>query len=238
MSSTIALIFIGVSVLFILGIKFLSSPKTARVGNLIAAGGMFVALLALHKSDGQSVWAQGWPFNYTLIAIGIVVGLVMGAIGAYSVKMTAMPQMVALFNGLGGGAAALVASLEFTNPHTDKFQLGGMVLTVTGPHEPSAFIAVCMLFATLIGSLSFSGSIIAYLKLQGKFEKPHTFPGQNLLNGLILLVILSLCGWLTFHAIGGGAVAAFIVLFALALFSVSPWSCPSAGPTCPWSSRC
>jgi len=218
MSSTIALIFIGVSVLFILGIKFLSSPKTARVGNLIAAGGMFVALLALHKSDGQSVWAQGWPFNYTLIAIGIVVGLVMGAIGAYSVKMTAMPQMVALFNGLGGGAAALVASLEFTNPHTDKFQLGGMVLTVTGPHEPSAFIAVCMLFATLIGSLSFSGSIIAYLKLQGKFEKPHTFPGQNLLNGLILLVILSLCGWLTFHAIGGGAVAAFIVLFALALF--------------------
>ena len=54
-----------------------------------------------------------------------------------------------------------------------------------------------MLFATLIGSLSFSGSIIAYLKLEGKFEKPHTFPGQNILNGLILLVILGLCGWLT-----------------------------------------
>lgn len=218
MSSTIALIFIGVSVLFIIGIKFLSSPKTARVGNLIAAGGMFVALLALHKSDGQSVWAQGWPFNYTLIAIGLVVGLVIGAIGAYSVKMTAMPQMVALFNGLGGGAAALVASLEFTNPHTSTLQLGGIAVSLTGAGEPSKFMAVCMLFATLIGSLSFSGSIIAYLKLQGKFEKPHTFPGQNLLNGAILLVILSLCGWLTCHAIGGGAVAAFIVLFALALF--------------------
>ena len=70
-----------------------------------------------------------------------------------------------------------------------------------------------MLFATLIGSLSFSGSIIAYLKLEGKFEKPHTFPGQNFLNGLILLVILGLCGWLTFNATGGNAIIAFIVMF-------------------------
>jgi len=218
MSSTIALIFIGVAVLFIIGIKFLSSPKTARAGNLIAAGGMLVALLALHKSDGHSVWGQGWPFNYTLIAAGIVVGLVVGAIGAYSVKMTAMPQMVALFNGLGGGAAALVASLEFTQPHAEKLQLGGLVVSWTGPSQTAPFLALCMLFATLIGSLSFSGSVIAYLKLQGKFEKPHTFPGQNVLNGLILLVILGLCGWLTYHAGGGGAAAAFIVLFALALF--------------------
>ncbi len=75
-----------------------------------------------------------------------------------------------------------------------------------------------MLFATLIGSLSFSGSIIAYLKLEGKFEKPHTFPGQNFLNGLILLVILGLCGWLTFNATGGNAITAFIVMFSLALF--------------------
>jgi H+-translocating NAD(P) transhydrogenase subunit beta len=75
-----------------------------------------------------------------------------------------------------------------------------------------------MLFATLIGSLSFSGSIIAYLKLEGKFEKPHTFPGQNFLNGLILLVILGLGGWLTFNATGGNAVTAFIVMFSLALF--------------------
>jgi NAD(P) transhydrogenase subunit beta len=218
MSSIIALIFIGVAVLFIIGIKFLSSPKTARTGNLIAAGGMFVALVALHKTDGNSVWTQGWSLNYTLLAIGTIVGLVIGAIGAYSVKMTAMPQMVALFNGLGGGAAALVASLEFTGAKTDKFELGGLVVTLTGPNEPSKFIAVCMLFATLIGSLSFSGSIIAYLKLQGKFEKPHTFPGQNFLNGLILLVILGLCGWLTFNATAGNAVTAFIVMFALALF--------------------
>jgi len=199
MSSTIALIIIGVAVLFIIGIKLLASPKTARLGNLVAAAGMLVALLTLHKPAGEYVWSQGWPLNYTLIAIGMLIGLVIGAIGAYSVKMTAMPQMVALFNGLGGGAAALVASLEFIKPDRDI----------------KTFIAVTMLFATLIGSLSFSGSIIAYLKLEGKFEKPMTFPGQNILNGLILLVILGLGVCLT----GWGAnTTAFIVMFLLALF--------------------
>jgi len=205
MSSTIALIFIGVSVLFIIGIKFLSSPKTARYGNLVAAFGMLVALIALHKTTGDYVWSQGWNLNYTLIALGTVIGLIIGAIGAYSVKMTAMPQMVAMFNGLGGGAAALVASLEFLR-------------RAQGMEDVAAAITIPMLFATLIGSLSFSGSIIAYLKLEGKFEKPHTFPGQNFLNGLILLVILGLGGWLTFNATGGNAVTAFIVMFSLALF--------------------
>jgi NAD(P) transhydrogenase subunit beta len=215
MSSTIALIIIGVSVLFILGIKFLSSPKTARHGNLVAAAGMLIALLALHKTNGDYVWSQGWTFNYTLIVIGTIIGLIIGAIGAYSVKMTAMPQMVAMFNGLGGGAAALVASLEFTKG-AHGTEIAGITLPiVTGT---SAFIAGSMLFATLIGSLSFSGSIIAYLKLEGKFEKPHTFPGQNFLNGLILLVILGLCGWLTFNASSGNASTAFIVMFCLALF--------------------
>ncbi len=200
----VALIFIGVAILFIIGIKFLSSPKTARYGNLIAAAGMIIAFFALHKGTGVSVWTQGWSFNYTLIAIGIVVGLILGAVGAYSVKMTAMPQMVALFNGLGGGAAALVAGLEFNRG------AGGMVAVPVS-------ITVPMLFATLIGSLSFAGSIIAYLKLEGKFEKPHTFPGQNFLNGLILLVILGLGGWLTVNAVGGNALTAFIIMFSLAL---------------------
>jgi NAD(P) transhydrogenase subunit beta len=205
MSSTIAFIIIGVSVLFIIGIKFLSSPKTARNGNLVAAAGMIIALLALHKPGGEYVWSQGWTINYTLIVIGAIIGLIIGAIGAYSVKMTAMPQMVAMFNGAGGGAAALVASLEFTRgSHSTE----GM----------TSFIAGSMLFATLIGSLSFSGSIIAYLKLEGKCEKPMTFPGQNILNGLILLVILGLCGWLTFNATNGNATAAFTAMFLLALF--------------------
>ena len=145
MSTTTALILIGVAVLFILGIKFLSSPKTARTGNLVAAAGMLVAFLALHRTEGGSVWTQAWSTNYLLIILGTLLGLVLGAIGAYSVKMTAMPQMVAAFNGLGGGAAALVASLEF----------------LRNAHEAdsvAAFITIPMLFATLIGSLSFSQS--------------------------------------------------------------------------------
>ena len=198
MNSIIALVIIGVSVLFIIGIKLLASPKTARIGNLVAAAGMLVALVILHKPNGDYVWSQGWSFNYTLIVIGTIIGLVIGAIGAYSVKMTSMPQMVALFNGLGGGAAALVASLEFVKPDNGI----------------TKFIAVSMLFATLIGSLSFSGSIIAYLKLEGKFEKPMTFPGQNILNGLILLVIIGLGVYLTGHM----NTTAFIALFLLALF--------------------
>jgi NAD(P) transhydrogenase subunit beta len=204
-SQIVPLIIIGVSVLFILGIKFLSSPKTARTGNLVAAAGMLIGLVILCKPDGSNIWSQGWTFNYTLIAIGTVIGLIIGAIGAYSVKMTAMPQMVAMFNGLGGGAAALVASLEFLR-------------RAHGTEDVAAAVTIPMLFATLIGSLSFSGSIIAYLKLEGKFEKPHTFPGQNFLNGLILLVILGLCGWLTFNATGHNAIVAFVVMFSLALF--------------------
>ena len=215
MSSTIALILIGVSVLFILGIKFLSSPKTARAGNLVAAAGMLIGFIVLCKPDGANIWSQGWTFNYTLIVIGTVIGLVIGALGAYSVKMTSMPQMVALFNGLGGGAAALVASLEFLKG-AQPVQVAGVELPVF--HDVGAAITIPMLFATLIGSLSFSGSIIAYLKLEGKFEKPMTFPGQNILNGLILLTILGLCGWLTFNATGHHAVVAFIVVFSLALF--------------------
>ncbi|MCE0524179.1 MAG: NAD(P)(+) transhydrogenase (Re/Si-specific) subunit beta [Methylacidiphilales bacterium] len=201
MNPIVAYLIIGISVLFIVGIKLLSSPKTARIGNLVAAAGMFIALLTLTKPTGEYAWSQGWSFNYTLIAIGMIIGLIIGAIGAYSVKMTAMPQMVALFNGAGGGAAALVASLEFN--HQDR--------------EITTFLAVSMLFATLIGSLSFSGSIIAFLKLEGKFEKPYTFPGQNIFNGLILLVILGLGGWLTFNPSSSNSTTAFIVMFLLAL---------------------
>ena len=120
-------------------------------------------------------------------------------------KMTAMPQMVALFNGLGGGAAALVAGLEFLRD-------------VHNLEVVTAFIVVPMLFATLIGSLSISGTLNAYQKFQGKFERPVTFPGQNGLNGLILLVILGLCGWLISSTAAAHASTAFVVMFLLALF--------------------
>ena len=165
MSTPIALAFLAASVLFIIGIKLLSSPKSARAGNLVAAGGMLLALLAtlplLHTS----------AVNATLIVAGILLGLAVGAVGAYRVKMTEMPQMVALFNGAGGGAAALVAAIEFS------------------AHGTGAAFVASMLFAALIGAVSFSGSIIAFAKLEGHFDKPVTYPGQQFANaGLLVLV--------------------------------------------------
>src|SRR6187431_2158449 len=105
MTTTISLAYLVAAVLFIVGIKLLGSPKSARRGNLVAAAGMLIALAAaitqLHGPDGGAVPSLNW----ILIAVATGIGLGVGAYGAYSVKMTAMPQMVALFNGLGGGAA-------------------------------------------------------------------------------------------------------------------------------------
>jgi NAD(P) transhydrogenase subunit beta len=168
--------FLIASVLFILGIKLLASPKTARRGNLIAGLGMVLALLAvlpqLHSSHGEGVSLWKW----FLIFVGIMLGLVVGAAGAYKVKMTAMPQMVALFNGAGGGAAALVAAIEFAHLTADS----------------SLKFVVSMLCAAMIGAVSLSGSIIAFFKLEGHFDKPVTYPAQQLLNGLLFVVSLLL----------------------------------------------
>jgi NAD(P) transhydrogenase subunit beta len=215
MNTLNAYLIIGISVLFIVGIKLLASPKTARAGNLVAAAGMLIALLTLHNTNGEYVWSH-WSLNYTLVAAGILIGLAIGAVGAYSVKMTAMPQMVALFNGLGGGAAALVAGLGFTHGESS-----------------TTFIAASMLFATLIGSLSLSGSIVAYMKLEGKLDKPQTFPGQNILNGIILLVILGLCGYLAFNTTGELSMRAFIGMFVLSLFFGMAMVMPIGGADMP-----
>ena len=146
MSTLTSIAFLIASVLFIVGIKLLASPKTARKGNLVAALGMLIALFAvlplLHGPHGTSV--SFWKL--LLILVGIVIGLIVGAAGAYRVKMTGMPQMVALFNGAGGGAAALVAGIEFA--HVTR--------------ASSTMFVVSMLCAALIGAVSLSGSIIAY----------------------------------------------------------------------------
>ena len=211
MSAPIALSYIAAAVLFILGIKMLSSPKSARPGNLLAAAGMLIAFgatIPLLGSGDTSLVHHGWNLNYTLMAVGIVIGLILGAIGAYSVKMTAMPQMVAAFNGLGGGAAALVGGMEFLRRANSSEGI-------------TPFFAITMLFAALIGSLSFSGSIIAYAKLEGYFEKPHTFPGQNFLNGLIFLAIVGLyayvSGWATTNTTAFGAVFILALVFGVAM---------------------
>jgi H+-translocating NAD(P) transhydrogenase subunit beta len=168
------------AILFILGLRGLSSPTTARRGNQLAAVGMAIAIVAT-LFDPQ---VTAHPSGYAWIAVGAAVGGIGGAIGARKVKMTAMPQMVALFNGLGGGAAALVAFSDYHN-------------TVGAPGHVAAKIIVSILFSAAVGSISFSGSMVAFGKLQELISgAPRTLPGQRFITGGLAAVILALAIYL------------------------------------------
>src|SRR5437773_3405024 len=169
MNTLIALAYLLAAVLFILGLKQLSSPKGARNGNFTAALGMVIALAAtvplLHFTRAGAV----------VVAIGVVTGTIVGTVGARMVRMTAIPQMVALFNGVGGGAAALVAVAELL-----KF----------GVHPPFAEVFPSV-FSIVIGSISFAGSMVALAKLQELMTgTPITYPGQQIVNGLLAAAII------------------------------------------------
>jgi proton-translocating NAD(P)+ transhydrogenase subunit beta len=170
--NTLDLVYLLAAVGLILGIKGLSHPSTARRGNLIAAAGMTIAIAFTFASPEID--------SYWLIVLGIAVGAVIGAISARTVRMTAMPQMVALFNGVGGGAAALIAAAEF-------HRVAPLPGAVPGDRLAAS------LFSALIGSISFSGSLVAFAKLQELVTgRPLTFPGQNLVNAGVFLLAIAL----------------------------------------------
>ena len=156
------------SVLFILGIKKLSHPRTARNGNMIAFIGMMIAIVATLIAKHE------FEIDFQLISAGIVVGIIIGATFAIKVEMTQMPQMVAIFNGFGGGASALVAAAEFLKTgEITTFTLGTIVLSV------------------FVGTLTFTGSFIAFGKLQGFVSgQPIVFPGQQVFNALMAVALL------------------------------------------------
>ncbi|MBV8371714.1 MAG: NAD(P)(+) transhydrogenase (Re/Si-specific) subunit beta [Candidatus Eremiobacteraeota bacterium] len=182
--------------LFIYGLHELNSPATARRGNRLAMIGMFIALVSvLVQTMGVGWWA---------IAIGTVVGGVIGVYAALKVKMTAMPQMVALYNGAGGGAAALISTVEF-------YVSRGGTVTVDD------VIAVSLVLSAIIGAVSFAGSIIAFLKLQEVMTgRPVTYSGQQIVNALVALAILGLAGWFV-ATLGGLPAWAFAALLVGAL---------------------
>ena len=167
LASPVDVAYLVTGILFIVGLRYLSSPKTARLGNRISALGMLIAIVA--------TLTQGLT-NWIVIGAALVVGAAVGIVSAQRVKMTAMPQMVAIFNGAGGGAAALVAAGEL-------LRFGGTV--------PSYDVAFTSVLSAVIGALSFAGSIIAFLKLQEVMTgRPITYPGQQVVNALLLLAIL------------------------------------------------
>ena len=168
MTSLIDVLYIVAFALFIYGLMGLTGPRTAVRGNWIAAAGMGIAVVATLLTPGMS--------NWLLIALGIALGALIGVPAARKVKMTAMPQMVALFNGVGGGAVALIAWVEFR--------------TSDGYAHEAAYVAIASLFAAIIGSVSFWGSLIAFGKLQEILPgRPITLrQAQQPVNIVLLLV--------------------------------------------------
>ena len=156
--------------LFILGLHYMTRPQTARHGNRVAGVGMTLAVLDTLLRPGIGKWG--------LILLGLAIGTAVGIPAARRVKMTAIPQMVALFNGVGGGAVALIAWAEYRR----RFPGAGGALWDQKAQIPS-------LFAAIIGSISFWGSNIAFGKLQEILPgRPIRLPGQQIVNGVLALV--------------------------------------------------
>jgi NAD(P) transhydrogenase subunit beta len=169
--TTTDLLYLVTIVTFILALRFLSRPDKARMGNWIGAAGMLLAIAV--------TFAQDEVVAYWQIALGMVIGGGFGAVAARRVKMTAMPQMVALFNGVGGGAAALISWAEFHNK-------------VPAPGNLKLDISIAIMLSALIGSVSFAGSMVAFSKLQELIQgRPITYPGQQVVNGLVLAAALA-----------------------------------------------
>jgi len=198
--TTVNLAYLVAAVLFILGIKLLSSPRTARLGNLLSAIGMVVAVVFTLTLD--------YVDRYAFVLAGIAVGAAIGVVGARTVRMTAMPQMVALLNGAGGGAAAAVAIAEFDR----------LVRTDDLPTDT----VIAIVASTVLGGLTLSGSVLAFAKLQELVSgRPTVFRGQQIANAAALAgsIVLAVIAAATEDTVllGGAfvAAAAFGVLFVL-----------------------
>ncbi|MBE9211190.1 NAD(P)(+) transhydrogenase (Re/Si-specific) subunit beta [Plectonema cf. radiosum LEGE 06105] len=172
----IQLTYLVAASLFILGLKKLGSPATARNGNVIAAVGMLLAIAATLLN--QQV------LNYQMILLGLAIGSAIGAVAAYTVQMTQMPQMVGLLNGLGGSASALVAVAEFWRLLETSQPIG-------------LDVNISMLLDVFIGGITFTGSTVAFAKLQGILKgTPITYPLQQPFNILLLVAYIVGSGFL------------------------------------------
>lgn len=185
MNALVYLAYLLSAVLFIMGLKLLSSPRTARRGNLLGALGMLIAVVATLRQAGP----DGKPVieDFTLIIVGLIVGGGIGAILAKRVQMTAMPQMVGLLNGFGGGASALVAFAEY-------IRMSGDASISVWVGDPVGYdVLLTLVLSILIGSVTFTGSMIAFAKLQGIMGgAPVLYTMQKQINALMLLAALVL----------------------------------------------
>ena len=182
--SVLTIIYLVASVTFIIGLKMLSHPETARKGNLVAAAGMTLAIFG-------TIFIYRDPYteeklgNYAWIFGGLIIGSIIGVITARKVRMTAMPEMVSLFNGMGGACAALISIIEFNHFLKENF-----VISIADPEDTSVLagglpvdygMLITIFLGLIIGSVSFAGSVIAWGKLNGKVQD-WSFKGQHIVS--------------------------------------------------------
>lgn len=202
------------SVSFIAGLKLMGHPKTARKGNLIGAAGMTIAILGtifLHPNFN--------PLIITLIFAAIALGTIVGWRTAKKVPMTKMPELVSLFNGMGGACAALISIIEFYHSQHNTSEVAINIGTI-----------IAILGGMVIGSVSFSGSIIAFLKLNGTMKKPIRLPSYNILNIIVLGLTFVLA---IYFAIANSSFTVLLLVFAFALLYGIMLTIPIGGADMP-----
>ncbi len=198
------------SVTFIVGLKMLSHPSTARNGNLLAAAGMTIAIFGtifLYQDDGHALG------NRVFIFAALAIGSLIGWLAAKKVKMTAMPEMVSLFNGMGGACAMLISLIEFN--HLTKNLSPETLLSEVIP--VGHYIAIVA--GLIIGSISFAGSVVAYLKLSGKI-KDFSFKGQHIFNIVILIITVGWSVYTFFKSADEGSSLVYVILLLSLVYGV------------------
>ncbi|MCX8019162.1 MAG: NAD(P)(+) transhydrogenase (Re/Si-specific) subunit beta [Chitinophagaceae bacterium] len=202
--SVLSVIYILSAITFILGLKLMSNPVTARKGNQLAGAGMFAAVIGtiflFRDSNGELLRNHIWIFS------GIAIGSIVGVLAAKKVKMTAMPEMVSLFNGLGGASASLIALIEFLHLKNSGF-----------PADQSGPGILAIIFSGIIlGNITFSGSVIAWGKLSGKV-KDFIFKGQHIVNLILLAAGILLAALIISNVRSGTASVLFWLVFFISL---------------------
>jgi NAD(P) transhydrogenase subunit beta len=208
--SILAICYLIGSLTFIIGLKMLSHPESARKGNMVAAVGMFIAIFGtifLYQENGVGLHNYEWIFG------ALVLGTVIGTLAAKRVKMTAMPELVSLFNGMGGACAALISVIEF----------GHIATLYSGEHPDQAAATegtlLTIFLGLIIGAVSFAGSIIAWGKLNGKI-KDFSFKGQQVFNLVLFFATLAVAGYLVVAIDSSNYVLFYGILIAALIYGV------------------
>ena len=224
--SILTVIYIIAAVTFIMGLKLMSHPASARRGNTTAGIGMVMAIFAtifLFKDDtGSNLKNHFWIFG------GIIIGTIAGVVMAKKVKMTAMPEMVSMFNGLGGASAALISIIEFNQLVKNGFQttIAESYINDSSVSEDALLVipvsigTLIILFSGLVlGSITFSGSVVAWGKLSGKV-KDFAFKGQHIINLVLLAVAVGLSWYITANVSGVSPLWFYLVLIISLIYGI------------------